>query len=365
MAIDPNTGNYVPTDQNIIGGTVQQNLGSLLQPQQVYSAGNISQAVAQPVGKPDLSDPLGMYDYFMGSDQIKNAQSQYQDAFSQLTKANQTARARQLAIEQNPLESMSNIVGSQARAGQLDAQTIQALSENANVAQSALMALKQTAQDKFNIAKSQRDELTQLISSAPGAGISYTDTTEQAFAKLDKYQVAQEEKVKKEAEEARSKAYKQALKEQLLSLGKSVKGLSTNELEKKLKKANKNAIKSAQQQAEIEFNMKLEKHNMEMANIQSLMANRGGSGRSGDDIKLQERMEAEEVLNQTKGQDGFANPEAYLMLRSSYSGTSSDFDSRYSAYLSPAEKYRLGLSNEAPEEELNFGSDKKWYEFWK
>lgn len=294
MSIDPNTGNYIPVEQEILGGTVQSNLATVsspilptVDPSQVYSADNIQQATTSPVTKPDLSDPLGMYDYYMSSPEIQKAQQGYQTAFGDLTKARQTARARQLAIEQNPLESMSYITGQQSRAGQIDSLVTQALAENVNVAQSALTALKETAANKFQIAQSQRNELTNLIANNPGAGIAYTDNYEDAIKKAEVYQQQkqvesialqypdakikktdsmevvtkkiadyerkQEEKAKEDAEEAAKKAYKQSLKDQLIALGSSVKGLSKNELEKKLKKKNKEALDQAQKLADLEY----------------------------------------------------------------------------------------------------------------
>jgi hypothetical protein len=288
-------GNFIPTQQQVLGGTVQSTIENLPSPTDIYSAQNIEQTVNSPVPKPNLDDPLGMYDYYMASPEITQAQSQYQSAFGQLTEAQQTARARQLAIEQNPLEAMSNIVGQQSRAGQLDSITQQALAENVGVAQSALASLKSTATDKFNIAQQQRSEMTNLIANNPGAGIKYTDDYETGIKKAETYQTQQrvesialqypgakisktddmatvtkkiddynknqEKKAKKEAEEAKKDAYKDALKAQLQALGSSTKGLSKNELEKKLKKKNKEALAEAKKVADLEYQIKLKSLN--------------------------------------------------------------------------------------------------------
>ena len=337
MAVDE-MGNYVPTEQQVLGGTVQ--MANIPSPTDIYSAQNIEQTVTNPVPRPNLDDPLGMYDYYMASPEITQAQQQYQSAFGQLTQAQQTARARRLAIEQNPLESMSNIVGQQARAGQLDALTQQALAENVGVAQSALASLKSTATDKFNIAQQQRSEMTNLIANNPGAGIKYTDSYEDGVKKAETYQTQQrvesialqypgakinktddmatvtkkiddynrdqEKKAKKEAEEAKKDAYKDSLKQQLQALGSSTKGLSTNELEKKLKKLNKEALAEAKKLSDL----KIKQIEADLANTYSLIGERGkGGGLTETEIKTKNENEAfKRMSTLPRGSDNKTNP---------------------------------------------------------
>jgi hypothetical protein len=246
MALDEQ-GNYVATPQPTT--TIPAPTAA-----DVYSSDNIAQAVTQPTAKLDLSDPLGIYDYYMKSPEMTAAQAQYQKDLAALGKTKATAASRQLAIEQNPLEGMQYIVGAQSRAGQLDAAQIAALSDALGVSQSALLAAKETAREKANIALEQRNQLTSLITQYPGAKITYYDTMDSAAKKIEKYNKEQEKK-----------AYKDELKKQLISLGKSTKGLSTKELEKKLKKYNKEALAEAKSRSDQEWDMKVAQFNKSMS----------------------------------------------------------------------------------------------------
>ena len=44
-------------------------------PQQVYSAGNVSQTITNPTAKPDLADPFGTYSFYMNSPAIQAAKA--------------------------------------------------------------------------------------------------------------------------------------------------------------------------------------------------------------------------------------------------------------------------------------------------
>lgn len=222
MALDEQ-GNFIPVAQTTTTVPAAPTAAD------VYSSQNIAQAVTQPTAKLDLSDPLGIYDYYMKSPEMTAAQAQYQKDLAALGKTKATAASRQLAIEQNPLEGMQYIVGAQSRAGQLDAAQISALSDALGVSQSALLAAKETAREKASIAMEQRNQLTSLITQYPGAKITYYDTIDSAAKKIEKYNKEQE----KEAE-------KKSLKEQARALGLKTSG-SRKELEKRISKAVKNS----------------------------------------------------------------------------------------------------------------------------
>lgn len=218
MALDEQ-GNYIPVAQTTTTVPAAPTAAD------VYSSQNIEQAVTTPTAKLDLSDPLGIYDYYMKGADVTKAQQQYQADLAALAKTKATAQQRQLAIEQNPLEGMSYIVGAQSRAGQLDAAQIAALSDALGVSQSALAAAKETAREKANLALEQRNQLTSLITQYPGAKITYYDTIDSAAKKIEKYNKEQE----KESE-------KKALKEQARALGLKTSG-SREDLEKRIQKA--------------------------------------------------------------------------------------------------------------------------------
>lgn len=215
-------GNYVPVAQptTTIAPTITAPTAA-----DVYSSDNIAAAVTQPAAKLDLSDTSSIYDYYLKGADVTALQSKYQADQAALAKAKATAQSRQLAIEQNPLEGMSYIVGAQSRAGQLDSAQIQALADATGVSHSAYLAAKETATQKANLAISQHDQLTSLIVNNPGAKIKYTDTVEEAAKKIEKY-----------GEEKSKDAEKKALKEQARALGLKTSG-SRKELEKRIQKA--------------------------------------------------------------------------------------------------------------------------------
>ena len=215
----------------------------------VYGADNINAAVTSPTGPPNLNDPMGIYDFYTGGQDVKDAQLKAQQDAGALAKAQSTAEARQLAIEQQPLEGMNFILGEQSRAGQLDAQQISALARSAGVSQSAAAAILATAKEKADIALGARNQLTQLITNNPGAGITYTDTPESASVKMETFRINEEKRLdakraellnqaeKKDKESAKDRE-KQDLKDQAMALGLKTKG-SRNELRKRIAKAAK------------------------------------------------------------------------------------------------------------------------------
>jgi len=245
-------GNYVPEPIQKTEAVPTLNID----PSAVYSASNINQASTSPVAPPNLGDPMGLYDYYLNSGDIQGAQQSLKTINEQYNKARATSRAQQTAIENIPRESMSFIGTAQQRAGTLANQQLQALSESKMAQQSYIDTLQSKARDKFNIANQQRAQLQDLIAQTGGrAGISYTDTYEQAVKKADKYQ---EKKTKEEAEKAKKDAYKQSLKDTYTQLkGYAPKAMSTSELEKKVKKLSKGAVEEAKKLADLEYQIKL------------------------------------------------------------------------------------------------------------
>lgn len=191
--------------------------------QQVYSPANVQQATTAPAAPPNLADPMGIYSYYMNTPEVTQAQKDYQALNQKLSQFDIGTQQANLGLENQPI-SLNVIRGEQAQLGQQAAVTRQGLASQALVAQSAMEAARQTAQDKLNLALSQRSELTNLITQFPGAKISYADTVDSAAKKINKYQ---EEQVKK--------TYKDNLKQTALQLGIKTKG-TTKDIEKRLKK---------------------------------------------------------------------------------------------------------------------------------
>lgn len=306
MALDEQ-GNYIPTPQATT--TIPAPTAA-----DVYSSDNIAQAVTQPTAKLDLSDPLGIYDYYMKSPEMTAAQAQYQKDLAALGKTKATAASRQLAIEQNPLEGMQYIVGAQSRAGQLDAAQIAALSDALGVSQSALLAAKETAREKASIAMEQRNQLTSLITQYPGAKITYYDTIDSAAKKIEKYNKEQE----KEAE-------KKSLKEQARALGLKTSG-SRKELEKRISKA----VKKSKEKESILEDIKIAQARKDLNKTGSL---------SDTEIKTKNENAIYDAISKLpRGTDNFTNPNDWKPLLDSWIGAdmlATEFFDKFGQFINP------------------------------
>lgn len=232
----------------------------------VYSPENVAQTLTNPATKPDLSDPFGTYNYYMNSPEIQAVKAESQRVAEAINASRQGLRTTTTALQNQNEQAQGgtgasiNLIGRQVgKARELTSNELAALSENQMATQAYLDTLIQDATAKYNIAETQRAQVQDLIRQTGGkAGISYADTYESAVKKADDYMVKKEKEAKKEA-------YKDSLKQQLLALGKNTKGLSTKELEKKLKKYNKNSLAEAKAQAAAEWKMKVAQFNKSMS----------------------------------------------------------------------------------------------------
>lgn len=341
MALDAN-GNYIPSEVNtIVPAPIVPNPTVT----DVYSANNINQAVTSPAPAPNLSDPMGINDFYMNSAGVVNAKNAYNASNAELAKAKATAQARQLAIEQNGLEGMGYIVGAQSRAGQLDSARLAALSDATSVAQSAYLAEQSTAQRKADLALSQRNELTDLIVRNPGAGVTYTDTTEAAAAKINAYNVKKQAEQEKKAKDDAKEAYKKSLKATAMSLGVKTTG-NTKALEKRIK----NASKSAKEYEKTINDLKIQSAKADIANTYNTIANRNAE----TGIKTTEAEQkraiyqdaiaiASQYFNSTKGGDGKVAPESWSVAKQRFirdSGLDGEtFDAAFADYQNPQNSY--------------------------
>jgi hypothetical protein len=225
---------------------------------------------------PDLTDPLAIRQSLESQTGLQDLTAKEQDVSQRLAKARQTSREQQTALENLP-QALNLIRGEQAEARRLSSAEIQTLVDQQAIAQTARLAAEQRVDTLFNIVNQDRTRTLDLAYEYPGADIKLGDTPEQIQTKLKSYQREQEKKEKKEAEEERSRQYKDMLKEQLLGMGSSVRGLSTNELERKLKKKNKAAYERAKKFEDMQMTNK----NLENMKLQKVIDEYGG-GRSFD-----------------------------------------------------------------------------------
>lgn len=287
---------------------------------QVYSADNITQTTTAPVPAPNLSDPFGLYNYYMNTPDITAAKEGAKTAQAQLLERTKAARDQQQQLGQN-LQSTNRIRGNQQNAQQLATNDIQALNEAYTLAASNVDALTSTAKEKMAIAEQSRNEIKQMIASTGGkAGISYADTFETATAKAKKY----EDKV---AKEAKKDAEKSALKELALSAGVSTKGKSSKEIRKAIEKLAKKdrSIKDELDQLKIK---------QAKADIAKTL--KGGT----EKLTAQEQYQSDKQdvigeINKVKGEDGRIDPVDYNRLKQAWSlyNDSSKFDEEFQPYI--------------------------------
>lgn len=258
MATDPNA---VPiTDTTTQPFTAGQ---FTVDPNGVYSANNISTASVAPVARPNLADPMGITQFYYDQLGVTGAQKDVQTARDTLDSFNAEAAARQNYLEGQTV-ALPVIRGEQATQQNLDTAKRNSLSDTLLAKTSLLSALTTEADRRATEAKALREELTQYINSAPGAGITYADTVEQASQKAYNWQVKQAEKKAKDD-------YKASLKAALLNLGLKTSG-NTKKLEERLRKENKSAQKALKEQSKLQLDTaKLQYQNL-------LKKSTGGSG---------------------------------------------------------------------------------------
>lgn len=299
--------------------TIQSPQTLQISPQQVYSAANIQQAATSPATRPDLSDPYGLRDYFYNSPEISTAKNEVASLNQQILNLNQKLRNTTVA-NNNALLSMNDITGANRAAAETVALPLQALSENLLAKRSYLDTLISDADAKYQIAREQRDQIQQLISATGGkAGIHWGMTFEEASKKATDY--------------LEKKAKKDAIKQLYMqTFGSSGKGLSSKEMEKKLKKEYKS--KKAYEQ---------EMQALELAAKRQSLAGGGGtaSQRAGAIVS-----NAQGALLASRGTDGYVDPGVYARERAKYAAETGDvtgFDSQFAGLLSSQEQKNIGV----------------------
>jgi hypothetical protein len=269
----------------------------------------------------------------MGGADVASARAQAEADSRALAAAKATARNRQLAIEGNSLEGMGYITGAQARAGQLDTASLNALADVANVSSSAYASAKQTASERANIALSQRSELTSLISQNPGAGVTYNDTIETAAAKINAYSKKQKKKDEEKAKKASDDAYKKQLKATAIEFGIKTKGKSMNEIEKALTKYYKEENLSKKEIARIDKALKQKELNKPYSEPNN--GNTKATTREGYDYTSKQ-------LDAVKGEDGFVSPNDYRAAKTNWINNElpvSEFESLFGHLKNPYDTY--------------------------
>jgi deoxyadenosine/deoxycytidine kinase len=293
---------------------------TIISPEQVYSAENVQQAVNNPISMP--SDLLGIQQSVYSKYNIPTLTSQANDAYKALTDFNQNT-VSQLNNASDQLVSMNKITGIQSKISRDRGIQQQGLASSYDVMANSLNSAYNLANNEFSILQSEYQDKKNLMLQFPEAGIKITDT-------WDKVQ----KRIKDFNKEMEKKAEKDAIKQALSQYGVKTKGLSRNELEKKL-----NGILSE----EFNYNQQMKKLDLQS----KLQALSGGGG------TISERVgsagaNAQNALLSSKGSDGFVDPGVYISQRANYmrsGGSSADFDAQFGNLLSPQEQGSLGMSN--------------------
>ena len=299
---------------------------------QVYSSNNIAQTTTAPVAAPNLSDPFGLYNYYMNTPDITAAKEGAKTAQAQLLERTKAARDQQQQLGQN-LQSTNRIRGSQQNAQQLATNDIQALNEAYTLAASNVDALTSTAKEKLAIAEQSRNEIKQMIAATGGkAGISYADTYESAVAKAKKY----DDKV---AKDAKKEAEKSALKEMALTAGIKTKGKSSSEIRKAIEKL---AKKDRGIKDELD-KLKIQSAKADIAKTLS------GGGLSTTDIKsANENYIYNSLSTAQRGKDGFIDPSVWKPALKEWQdagGTTSEFITKFGGKVNEKGERTEGFIN--------------------
>jgi len=194
-----------------------------------YSASNVEQSTTNPVQQPDYSDPLNMRGRIqdeLGIPQLKEELTGIKD---KLTGFDQDTRTQGQAIEGRQV-SMSKIAGIKDQAMRQRALGRVAIAEELQAKADLYAAQLQESQFRFGVAMDERGKLQQMMLQAPGAGIKFTDSYENAVGKINDWQQEEEEK-------ARERAKKDAFDQMFMAeFGYDRGKLSRKEARKKLKK---------------------------------------------------------------------------------------------------------------------------------
>lgn len=296
-------------------------------PNGVYHSSNINAASTAPATRPNLADPLGIGQFYYDQLGIPTVQTDVQSAKDALAKFEENSAARQTYLE-NQAVALPVIRGEQATQLSIDANQRNALNNTLLSKTSLLSALTSEADRRTQEANSLRGQLTELITSSPGAGITYADSIEQASSKAFTWQTAQ-------AKKAADDAYKQSLKSALISIGEKTKG-STKDLEKRLAKFNKAAQKELKAQSKLQLQTA-------QANLNNLLKPKGtgSGGLSNTEIKTANENAIYDALSAARGArkqaeggswDGFLAPSDWqplLNMWTSAGGSATEFFKTY------------------------------------
>lgn len=210
----------------------------------VLSGDNIAETINAP--QAPVNDALGIFTSQEEEQGIPGLKEAYETAQANRMRGEQLAKQEQLTIE-GRAKKLGVLRGEQSQAAQQANLDLQTLGQAEQLALSSLQSAQATADKKAGILYNEYQQKVDLQLKFPGIDIDPTkDSFTDVSQKLEKYQDEERDRIKKES-------YKDALR----AIGKSTEG-STEELEERIKKVNKDAYEKAQRQTEIQLeNMEL------------------------------------------------------------------------------------------------------------
>lgn len=198
-----------------------------------YSEDNVMAATTQPVQKPDFSDPLGMRTRIQEDLGIPGLKDEVTGAKEALSTFDTKTMEKGLEVDQR-LVSLSKLTGIKDAAIKQRAIGRISLAKELEAKADLLAASLGEATTRFDIQMGMRSDLQNLMLQAPGAGITFTDSFENALDKIEKYRAKQEKEARKQAEkDAFDALYMQTFG---TDRGKLSRREARKKLEKKLKK---------------------------------------------------------------------------------------------------------------------------------
>ncbi len=258
-------GKYNPQETSAI-------LGSFRSTGNPYSAENIAQAVTNPVSKPNLSDPMGLYDYYQNTPDMVNARNEVKGLTDKLNTFDTRTNQQQLNIENTGDETMSYIPGAQAQAAKQRGIEREGLARDLMAKQSFLSSLQEESKNKTNIGLGEISWKRGLILDNPSAGISFTDNLDTMASKIQQSQEKSKiESLRLQYPQLSNKiksgmSFSNAIsiigkgleKQEVKSIymqtfGSSGSGMSKKEMEGKLKKYFKNEYSYTQEKRNLEI----------------------------------------------------------------------------------------------------------------
>lgn len=260
-----------------------------------YAASNINGVLTAPTAPPDYNDPLGYRTRLESEVGLTDARTKYNETINSLREFDRGTTAQQNFLEDQTL-LQGVITGQKDTALRQRNATRATLTDAAEAEQDFLLAKQQEVETRYGIFNENREIMTNLILNNPGAQIKYTDSIETASSKLDTY-----------AKQVKKDAYKDELKKIAMQMGISTKGKSTKDLEKKISKVNKSALKLAEEESKL----RLEGLKMDIANTKSLIAERGKGGGNAVSPTYQNAL-VQGLGSLSRGEtDGFIDPTQY------------------------------------------------------